>query len=139
MKRFRWMLLMAAVLFSGSSCARPDWIERTLVTVDVTGAWSGEVAQSGSHRELFLELKQEGSKVTGNVRLPFFNQVSGPIEGTVMGDRFEFFSRSNVANLGISGEMTVSGDEMKGRADGGLGRGLIFLRRVDSSSRPSSP
>jgi hypothetical protein len=124
MKRFRWMLLMAAVLFSGSSCARPDWIERTLVTVDVTGVWSGEVAQSGSmsHRQLFLELKQEGSKVTGNVRVPFFSGLSGPIEGTVMGDRFEF-SRSNV---GMSGEMTVSGDEMEGRAHGSYVEGFIF-------------
>jgi len=130
-------LLMAAALATGSSCARPDWIDRTLVTVDVTGVWSGEIAQSGSmsHRELYLELKQEGPKVTGNVRVPFFSVLSGPIEGTVMGDRFEF----SQSNAGMSGEMTVSGDEMKGRAHGNYVEGPIFLRRVDSSSRPTSP
>ena len=41
MKITAGMLLMGAAL-AGSSCATsPDWIERTLVTVDVTGTWYG--------------------------------------------------------------------------------------------------
>jgi hypothetical protein len=41
MRTIAW-ILMAAALAIGSGCATPpDWIERTLVTVDVTGSWYG--------------------------------------------------------------------------------------------------
>ncbi len=36
-------LIFVAVLAFGSGCAKPDWIQQTLVTVDVTGVWSGEL------------------------------------------------------------------------------------------------
>jgi hypothetical protein len=32
-------VLIAATLAVGSGCARKDWIDRTLVTEDVTGTW----------------------------------------------------------------------------------------------------
>ena len=32
-------LLIATTLVGGSGCAKTDWIDRTLVTVDVTGSW----------------------------------------------------------------------------------------------------
>jgi hypothetical protein len=32
---------IAATLLVGVGCAKTDWIDRTLVTVDVTGTWSG--------------------------------------------------------------------------------------------------
>ena len=32
-------LLIAMTLALGSGCAKQDWIDRTLVTVDVTGGW----------------------------------------------------------------------------------------------------
>jgi hypothetical protein len=34
-------LLVAAVLAVGSGCAKTDWIDRTLVTTDLTGIWTG--------------------------------------------------------------------------------------------------
>jgi hypothetical protein len=34
------MLILATLAF-GAGCAKSDWIERTLVTVDVTGTWNG--------------------------------------------------------------------------------------------------
>ena len=34
-------MILVAVLAFGSGCAKPDWIEQTLVTVDVTGRWQG--------------------------------------------------------------------------------------------------
>ena len=43
MKTIAWGILVAA-LACVSGCARPDWIEQTLVTVDVTGTWEGFVA-----------------------------------------------------------------------------------------------
>jgi hypothetical protein len=56
-------VLIATALAFSSGCAPTDWIDRTLVTEDVTGTWYGR-----TERELFfLELKQEGSRVTGSI------------------------------------------------------------------------
>jgi|SRR5215813_11614499 len=78
---------LVALLLLGASCAKQDWIDRTLVTVDVTGTWHGtttgpgtSVAESGT-QELWLDLEQAGSKVTGAARFkPDQGMVqSGPI------------------------------------------------------------
>ncbi len=55
-------VLIAAALAFGSGCARPDWIERTLVTVDVTGTWSGSVQGAGAFatHSVSLQLEQQG-------------------------------------------------------------------------------
>ena len=42
MKTIAGVLIVAALVF-GSGCATSDWIERTLVTVDVTGTWFGSI------------------------------------------------------------------------------------------------
>ena len=42
MTRIVRFLLTALVLVGAVGCARPDWIESTLVTVDTTGTWVGE-------------------------------------------------------------------------------------------------
>jgi hypothetical protein len=128
-------VLIAAALAFGLGCASTDWIDRTLVTVDVTGTWSG---RSGP-REIFLELKQEGSRVTGFARiLPggVFERArgDGSIDGTVAGDVFRFKETSGK----LESEMTVSGDTMNGKMSW-EGVYPISLRRVDSSSRPGSP
>ena len=63
---------MAAALAIGSGCiTRPDWIEQTLVTVDVTGIWQGtSFGGPGAYppEELRLDLPQEGPKVKGSLR-----------------------------------------------------------------------
>jgi hypothetical protein len=143
MKITAGMLLMAAALAAGSSCARPDWIERTLVTVDVTGVWSGVMARGSGPTsfEITIDLKQEGPKVTGFLKWAGFSysglyeDLPGPVEGTVSGDRFEF----KRINGSFGGAMTVTGDEMTGQGHMSAGLGSLFLRRVDSSPRPSSP
>ena len=58
----------------------------------------------------------------------------GPIEGTVAGDVFRFKQTNGTAE----GELTVSGDEMNGRATIGI-PDRLYLRRVDPSSPPASP
>ena len=91
------LLVMPWLLFA-SGCASRDWIDRTLVTVDVTGTWSGrpEGSQFGRPSEIFLELKQEGPNVTGTLRSSTTQATSetgplaGPISGTVAGDEFRF-------------------------------------------------
>src|SRR5215467_11999332 len=57
--------VIAAALVLTSGCAQKDWIDRTLVTENVTGAWTGSFGEGNSYRELRLDLQQEGSKVTG--------------------------------------------------------------------------
>jgi hypothetical protein len=130
-------LLIAATLIFAAGCAKQDWIDRTLVTVDVTGTWSGSI---GGRNGIDLELEQQGSTVKGLVRFPEAPGTStgiyrpGPIEGTLAGDVFRF--RDSRGNL--EGEVTVSGDEMNGLISF-YGQKSLSLRRVDPSSPPASP
>jgi len=131
--------LVAAALAFGFGCARPDWIEQTLVTVDVTGMWR----DSGGTIDLTLE--QQGSKVTGSMiwRGSFISAsgtISGAIEGSVAGDVF-LFKQTGGPSIGVNAEMTVSGDEMAGNVRWAAGRRDLVLRRVDSPAppRPQQP
>ena len=52
----------AVLLFTCGCVTRPDWIEATLVTVDVSGTWEGRsTSPGGAQRTATLEL-QEGPK-----------------------------------------------------------------------------
>jgi hypothetical protein len=136
-------VLIAAALAFGFGCARSDWIDRTLVTVDVTGTWYG-TSQGPGFSEVLFELEQQGSTVKGYIRFSGrSSSASGPIAGTVAGDVFRFKNSRG----SVEGEVTVSGDEMNGRASiagittstpGAGGQGLS-LRRVESGSRLDSP
>lgn len=133
-------VIFVTVLACGSGCTTPaDWIERTLVTVDVSGTWSGTIAAGSTTAEISIDLKQEGPKVEGSVKwngfATPFGDLPGLVEGTVSGDRFEF----RRTNGSLSGDMIVSGDEMTGPAHVKSGLASIVLRRVNSSSRPGSP
>jgi len=113
-------LLVAAMLAIGCGCARSDWIERTLVTSDVTGVWEGVVFQESAGKwtlDVQLVLQQEGAKVTGMLRLGQAFGQSGPrdegiaLEGTVNGDTFTFHE---VRGPTMHGEFQVNGDVMTG-------------------------
>jgi len=138
--RAMWAFVATALVF-GAGCAKQDWIDRTLVTVDVTGSWFGSVSGSGgamgSGMNLRLELEQKGSTVKGTIQLTpdQSNKSSGPIEGTVAGDVFRF----RAGRGQMEGELTVGGDEMNGEMTGSYGRRPVSLRRVDPSSPPASP
>ncbi len=133
MKAIAWGILVAA-LACGSGCARPDWIEQTLVTVDVTGTWQGSVSGVGAQSALYeLTLEQQGAKVKGSVQrwgsLPHSTgggSNSGSIEGTVAGDVFSF----RQINAPLRGETTVSGDEMTGEVSLSVAVYKITLRRL---------
>ena len=139
MKIIAGLLIGAALAFGlafVSGCARSDWIDRTLVTVDVTGTWQG----TGGVPNLLFELEQQGSTVKGFLRLSGSGFGSrglspGPIDGTVAGDVFRFKDTRG----SVEGELTVSGDEMNGQASLGFGNRPLSLRRVESPSRPDSP
>ena len=131
------VLLATALVFSGSGCAKSDWIDRTLVTVDVTGTWQGSPGGPGTQNPgaLFLNLRQEGATVQGFIHQGASGAASsldGPISGTVAGDLFRFRSTRGIAE----GELTVNGDEMSGTVSI-FGTRPLILRRV--SSLPVSP
>ena len=143
MKTIARLLLATALVLSGSGCAKTDWIDRTLVTVDVTGTWYGAFGAGigAGARDVLFELEQTGSTVKGVMRFPtgtsaigYSGARPGPIEGTVAGDVFRF----RQLNGDVQGEVTVSGEEMNGQATL-IGNRSISLRRVDPSSPPASP
>jgi hypothetical protein len=135
------VLLIAATLLVGSGCAKTDWIDRTLVTVDVTGTWEGFARAQVPSGTFRLELDQQGSVVKGVIQVAGggagrFGATPGPIAGTVAGDVFRFKETRG----SVEGEMTVSGDEMTGQMSWLTGGSRqIFLRRIDPSSPPGSP
>ena len=55
------LMLVAVVLACGSGCAKPDWIQQTLVTVDVTGTWVGTIGRGGATpADVRLEMEHDG-------------------------------------------------------------------------------
>jgi hypothetical protein len=138
------VLVATALVFGGSGCAKTDWIDRTLVTVDVTGAWYGSAGQGNHSFTLLLDLEQEGSKVKGSVRVKgsgagriglAISESREHVEGTVAGDLFTFREQ----NGPLEGELTVHGDEMTGRTSMAQGTFPLSLRRVQPSTSPGSP
>src|SRR5215471_19951551 len=106
------LILVVTMLAIGLGCAKPDWIQQTLVTVDVTGTWRS------TDGLMELTLLQEGQKVRGFMRAQgslgsYFAQVSGPIEGIVTGDVFRF-KRTGAVEASAEIEMLLSEDEMTG-------------------------
>jgi hypothetical protein len=129
---------LVAMLAFAFGCAKPDWIQQTLVTVDVTGVWIGPMGTSNSFSEVRLELEQQGPKVKGTLRRLSAGSglhplLEGPIDGALSGDVFSF----RLANGSAEGEMTVSADEMRGFIRTSS-RVPISLRRADSSAAPRS-
>jgi hypothetical protein len=137
--RFIVGLLAVVTLAFGSGCVQKDWIDRTLVTVDVTGTWEGtmEALAGGGGGLIRLELHQEGSIVTGQMQSYARSGSivpSGPIAGSLAGDVFRFRN----ARESLTAELAVDGDEMKGHAVSAW-QFRVSLRRVDPSSPPASP
>ena len=136
-------LLIATTFVVSSGCAKQDWIDRTLVTVDVTGTWTGSVVSPDGQpmisSEVRLELQQKGSRAIGSFLAPVLGTLtrgSMPIEGSVAGDVFTFKD----ARGSLSAELAVSGDEMRGGGMVGSGRSVTFnLRRVDASPPQTLP
>ena len=131
--------VIAMTFVFASGCAQKDWIDRTLVTVDVTGAWAGSFGEGNSYRDIRLNLQQEGAKVTGSATLlgPDASRLGFPftLNGSVGGDVFTFKAERGPT----SGELMVSGDDMSGHIDSVYGTTRISLHRVDSLSGTPSP
>ena len=64
--KFAAQLFIVASLLFATGCAKTDWIDRTLVTENVTGTWEGT---SFTGIGLLFELEQQGSTVKGFMQL----------------------------------------------------------------------
>jgi hypothetical protein len=63
MNRIAQLLIAVSFLFA-TGCAKTDWIERTLVTVDVTRTWYATLGGEGAFvRDFLFDLEQTGSTV----------------------------------------------------------------------------
>jgi len=129
------LAFVATALVLASGCAQKDWIDRTLVTVDVTGVWEGrqDFGTSGS-RDIVIVLQQQGPKVTGEIR-GYSSAGSGsagstPIQGTVNGDTL------NLRTRWMSVVLQVNGDEMTGSGDGANRSFQMSLHRQSIGSPP---
>ena len=110
-----WVAIVVAFVFA-SGCAHQDWIDRTLVTVDVTGVWRGMLTMTGINTfNVEMTLAQRGTKVTGQLKYDVFSDRSGPVDGTVSGDVFHFTSLRGQP----TGDLLVNGDEMSGVGSSG--------------------
>src|SRR5262245_6109473 len=86
MVRQRALIALLLVLGTPACAQRSDWIEGTLVTMDVSGVWRGRLL-SGIQGDMELSLTQRGARVTGDALV---RATKITIEGTVRGDGFSF-------------------------------------------------
>ena len=119
------------VVFVVIGCARSDWIESTLVTADVTGAWSGRpVGPVAAPVVMELILQQAGTLVKGTVTLKGAQNSppieNAPIQGTINGDLVRLGSVSFYDSF----EFVVSGDQMIGGFSSRSGRLTVTLVRM---------
>src|SRR5215471_7845542 len=131
--RAMWAFVAVALVLASGCVKQQDWIDRTLVTVDVTGVWRGTfewAGGGGSVRGLSsameLTLQQSGPKVTGQLQGSILaGGPTGSIEGTVNSDVFRFRSAGGGA---VVGELQVNGDQMTGPGSTTFGTGTMTLR-----------
>jgi len=132
-----WVAIVVAFVLA-SACARQDWIDRTLVTENVTGVWSGSTEGSVGRPPIQLELRQQGAKVTGVMKVSPVGSASFgsslPIEGSLAGDVFTFRDQRGV----YSGELTVGGDDMVGQILGQWGKRPASLHRESAGTQSDS-
>jgi len=131
-------LLLGISLVLLVACARQDWIDRTLVTENVTGVWSGSMEGSPFSPRVELELRQQGAKVTGVMKVPPTGTYSFgsavPIDGNVAGDVFTFRDQRGI----YSRELTVGGDDMAGQILGQYGKRRASLPRETTGPQSDS-
>ena len=100
-----------------------DWeASRVKDAADATGAWKYSIdLETGSTMNLVLDLKQEGDKVTGKVKVGEFEI---PIaEGKVSGDTVAFIIPVDTGDTKFTSKYngTLSGDTLKGKIESDWG------------------
>ena len=123
--RLRRLIVIGLVALGGASCASGP--ASAPAGVDVTGKWQGawqfQNASLGGG-QVTMTLTQSGSKASGNMVVTGAPvDRTGAVSALVTGNELYF-----VYPTGITGYLTISGDEMKGQLDG-MNPGNVTLRR----------
>ena len=101
---------------------------------DVTGKWKGETTgRDGRTREVLLDLKADGSKLSGTVQGPMGREF--PIsEGKVEGDQIRFALNvefgGNPVKLQYSGKVAGEEIQLKSRREGAPRVNEFTVKRV---------
>jgi hypothetical protein len=99
-------------------------------TVDVSGKWQGTWVSTnqpqGGSGQIEMTVKQTGSRFNGNILVTgSANDPSGLTEGFVTGNQVEIS-----VPAGMTGRLTVNGDEMTGSIAGMSGAKITLRRRM---------
>ena len=97
-------------------------------TVDISGKWQGTWVSTnqpaGGSGQIEMTVTQTGSKYTGNILVTGgLNDPSGLTEGFVTGNQVEI-----AVPAGMTGRLTVNGDELTGQI-AGMSGAIVKLRR----------
>jgi len=111
------VVLLALFCIATLGCASATEERRAAATApaaNVTGQWSGTVGSGGTSLPVSLALDQNGANVTGNVTVAAHPELSGPVNGTVQGERLKL----SLATETFS-DLRVSQDRMTGVTSAG--------------------
>ena len=113
MKTVSWVLI-GLVLMLGAGCASSSSAPAAASgpPANVAGSWSGGFYGALSN-SVSMQLKQQGTAVSGNIDVGGRSDLSGGISGTVSGNTLSY----RIANGG-SGTMQVSGNTISGTVNG---------------------
>ena len=84
------LLALFCVATLGCAATREEQrVAASAPTANVTGQWSGTLGSGGTELPVSLSLDQSGTDVTGNVTVAAHPELSGPVKGTVQGERLK--------------------------------------------------
>jgi cytoskeletal protein CcmA (bactofilin family) len=90
---------------------------------DVSGAWRGTAGIGAREASVVLNLRQDGTSVSGEFEVGGRPDISGDLAGMVSGTSVRF---RLVSGYGSTGELQVAGDQITGIVSGEQ----VVLRRV---------
>lgn len=98
-----------------ASAIAQDATEGSATAPDLSGNWQMSwTARNGNQRQATLEIKQKGSKLSGNFQ---GERGSASLKGTVQGSQVSF--RAKIRRRSVSFSGTVEGGKMSGTTEAG--------------------
>jgi hypothetical protein len=113
--------LLVLLVVAVAGCASSDTKGTAAAPADVAGTWTGTAGTT--MQTVNMVLKQDGTKVTGNLDVPGSVQFTGPVRGTVRGNILDLEMASG---FGSAPALRVNGDNISGILAGGT----LSLRRT---------
>jgi len=109
------LLALSCITAVGCTAAREEQMAAANTsTANVAGLWSGFVRTGATSVPVSLSLNQNGTNVTGNVTTGSDTNLSGPVKGTVQGDRLKLS-----LDTGTFSDLQVGRDTLTGVTSAG--------------------